>query len=282
MNKQDLTDAVSRATGDSKVTTAQVVDAFTDIVATSLAKGEAVQLIGFGTFGTGERAARTGRNPATGEAMQIAAAKTVSSQPAKRSKNASTADLMAREAEQQALRERIRASREDGGAAERERSKKRHLAEIENFRLLVSGSTSRPRALENATSHAARSSFKPICTLIAQRASEDPAWLEPALRKDLRFLHKMVQTPERWLAIADELAQHEACGISRELTAFGPFAGLRVSIRALLVTAGVTSVAQLRDAIAAGSIALAHDISNNGFTRRRWTELNDWLARQSR
>jgi DNA-binding protein HU-beta len=77
MNKQNLTDAVSRATGDSKVTTAQVIDAFSDIVTASLAKGEAVQLIGFGTFGTGERAARTGRNTATGEAMQITAARTV-------------------------------------------------------------------------------------------------------------------------------------------------------------------------------------------------------------
>jgi DNA-binding protein HU-beta len=42
-----------------------------------VAAGNAVQLIGFGTFGRGERAARSGRNPATGEAMEIAAAKTV-------------------------------------------------------------------------------------------------------------------------------------------------------------------------------------------------------------
>ncbi|EIM94543.1 HU family DNA-binding protein [Paraburkholderia hospita] len=77
MNKQELIDAVSAVTGDSKSATAQVIDAFTEIVGAALAKGDTVQLIGFGSFGVGARAARTGRNPATGEAMQIAAAKTI-------------------------------------------------------------------------------------------------------------------------------------------------------------------------------------------------------------
>jgi DNA-binding protein HU-beta len=77
MNKQELIDAVSAVTGDSKSATAQTIDAFTEIVGSALAKGDTVQLIGFGSFGVGARAARTGRNPATGEAIQIAAAKTV-------------------------------------------------------------------------------------------------------------------------------------------------------------------------------------------------------------
>ncbi|AUT66326.1 HU family DNA-binding protein [Paraburkholderia terrae] len=77
MNKQELIDAVSAVTGDSKSATVQVIDAFTEIVGAALAKGDTVQLIGFGSFGVGGRAARTGRNPATGEAMQIAAAKTI-------------------------------------------------------------------------------------------------------------------------------------------------------------------------------------------------------------
>jgi DNA-binding protein HU-beta len=46
-------------------------------ISKEVAAGNAVQLIGFGTFGRGERAARSGRNPATGEAIEIAAAKTV-------------------------------------------------------------------------------------------------------------------------------------------------------------------------------------------------------------
>jgi DNA-binding protein HU-beta len=77
MNKQELIDAVAAATGESKAATAQVVDAFIETVTSTVVKGETVQLIGFGSFGTGARAARVGRNPATGQEIQIAAAKTV-------------------------------------------------------------------------------------------------------------------------------------------------------------------------------------------------------------
>ncbi|MGU7785043.1 HU family DNA-binding protein [Burkholderia sp. PU8-34] len=77
MNKQELIDAVASATGDSKVATGEMIDAFISTVTTAVANGEGVQLIGFGSFATGSRAARTGRNPATGEEMQIRAAKTV-------------------------------------------------------------------------------------------------------------------------------------------------------------------------------------------------------------
>ena len=65
MNNQELIDAVSAITGDNKSATAQVIDAFTEIVGSALAKGDTVQLIGFGSFGVGARAARTGRNPAS-------------------------------------------------------------------------------------------------------------------------------------------------------------------------------------------------------------------------
>ena len=52
------------------------LDAFTDVVAKELKKGEKVTLIGFGTFEVGKRAARTGRNPQTGATIKIKAAKT--------------------------------------------------------------------------------------------------------------------------------------------------------------------------------------------------------------
>jgi DNA-binding protein HU-beta len=77
MNKQELIDAVASATGETKASTANALDAFIDVVTQALVKGETVQLIGFGSFGTGSRAARTGRNPATGAAIEIAAATTV-------------------------------------------------------------------------------------------------------------------------------------------------------------------------------------------------------------
>ena len=54
----------------------QALKAFTDVVAEELKKGEQIQLVGFGTFKVSERAAREGRNPQTGETMQIKASKT--------------------------------------------------------------------------------------------------------------------------------------------------------------------------------------------------------------
>lgn len=77
MNKQELTDAVALSTGNSKAAIAETIDAIIDAVTATVANGEAVQLIGFGTFSPGARAARVGRNPATGAEIQIAAAKTV-------------------------------------------------------------------------------------------------------------------------------------------------------------------------------------------------------------
>jgi DNA-binding protein HU-beta len=77
MNKQELIDAVASEAGISKIAAAQTIDAFLDAVTDAVVKGDPVQLIGFGSFSTGARAARTGRNPKTGEALQIAASTTI-------------------------------------------------------------------------------------------------------------------------------------------------------------------------------------------------------------
>ena len=77
MNKQELIDAVASATGGSKASTGETLDAFISAVTQTVAEGGSVQLVGFGSFGSGARAARTGRNPSTGKEMQIPAAKTV-------------------------------------------------------------------------------------------------------------------------------------------------------------------------------------------------------------
>jgi DNA-binding protein HU-beta len=77
MNKQELVDAVAAKTGLSKAAAADTLDALTAIVTAAVTKGDTVQLIGFGSFSTGARAARAGRNPATGAEIQIPAAKTV-------------------------------------------------------------------------------------------------------------------------------------------------------------------------------------------------------------
>jgi DNA-binding protein HU-beta len=77
MNKQELLDAIALAVGTSKSATAETIDAFVAFVTQAVAEGDGVQLVGFGAFSAGQRAARTGRNPRTGETIQIAAAKTV-------------------------------------------------------------------------------------------------------------------------------------------------------------------------------------------------------------
>jgi DNA-binding protein HU-beta len=74
--------------GASETAVQDVINATFDAIAQTVAAGQSVQLIGFGTFGSGERAARTGRNPRTGEAMEIAAAKTVKFSAGKSFKNA--------------------------------------------------------------------------------------------------------------------------------------------------------------------------------------------------
>ena len=75
MNKTELIAAIADRADMSKKDAEAVLKAFTDVVAEELKKGEKVQLVGFGTFEVSERAARTGRNPHTGEEMIIAASK---------------------------------------------------------------------------------------------------------------------------------------------------------------------------------------------------------------
>jgi DNA-binding protein HU-beta len=77
MNKQDLVDAIAAKTGASKAASADTLEALISTITTAVTKGDTVQLIGFGSFSTGARAARVGRNPATGAEIQIPAAKTV-------------------------------------------------------------------------------------------------------------------------------------------------------------------------------------------------------------
>jgi len=74
MNKTQLIDEMASKSGLSKKDTALALDAFTQTVTETLAKKDTVALIGFGTFSTSNRAAREGRNPSTGDTIQIAAA----------------------------------------------------------------------------------------------------------------------------------------------------------------------------------------------------------------
>ena len=73
MNKQELINAIADETGLSKKHTEATINSFVNVVSNTLADKDKVQLIGFGTFETRERAARTGRNPQTGEELKIAA-----------------------------------------------------------------------------------------------------------------------------------------------------------------------------------------------------------------
>ena len=77
MNKQELVDAVAAKSGATKAAAADTLDALIGTITAAVTKGDTVQLIGFGSFSTGARAARVGRNPATGAEIQIPAAKTV-------------------------------------------------------------------------------------------------------------------------------------------------------------------------------------------------------------
>ena len=75
MNKIELIDAIAAKANLSKKDAKAALEATLEAVSESLKAGDAVQLIGFGTFKVNERAARTGRNPRTGEEIKIAAAK---------------------------------------------------------------------------------------------------------------------------------------------------------------------------------------------------------------
>ena len=76
MNKTELVAAMAEQTNLSKKDAEAALKAFIDVVSEELKKGEKAQLVGFGTFEVSERAAREGRNPQTGETMEIKASKT--------------------------------------------------------------------------------------------------------------------------------------------------------------------------------------------------------------
>lgn len=88
MNKSELTDAIADEADISKASAARALDAALSAIQGSLQGGEPVVLVGFGTFSVRERGARTGRNPRTGEEIEIAAAKLPAFKPGKALKDA--------------------------------------------------------------------------------------------------------------------------------------------------------------------------------------------------
>jgi len=75
MNRKELIEALAAKTESTKADAERNVGALIDIISGTLKKGDSLSLVGFGTFEVRKRAARTGRNPKTGEALKIKAAK---------------------------------------------------------------------------------------------------------------------------------------------------------------------------------------------------------------
>jgi len=75
VNKSELIEAIAASADIPKAAAGRALDAMIDTVTDSLKKGDSVALVGFGTFTVKERAARTGRNPQTGQPIEISAAK---------------------------------------------------------------------------------------------------------------------------------------------------------------------------------------------------------------
>ena len=73
MNRTELIEILATKTELSKTAAGQVLEVLIDAIQTAVKKGDAVQLVGFGTFKSAKRAARTGKNPATGAALKIPA-----------------------------------------------------------------------------------------------------------------------------------------------------------------------------------------------------------------
>lgn len=81
MNKKELIDSVASATGESKRTVSEVVDATINSIQKQVKKGDRVTLPGFGTFSRRARSARTARNPRTGEEIKVKATKVPAFKP---------------------------------------------------------------------------------------------------------------------------------------------------------------------------------------------------------
>lgn len=88
MNKTELIEHIANNADVSKAAAGRALEATVDAVREQLKKGNAVQIIGFGTFSVSKRAARTGRNPRTGEALQIKASNLPKFTPGKALKDA--------------------------------------------------------------------------------------------------------------------------------------------------------------------------------------------------
>ncbi|MDO4896954.1 MAG: HU family DNA-binding protein [Moraxella sp.] len=88
MNKSELVDAIASEAGLTKDQATKALNAFINSVQGALERNDDVVLVGFGTFSVKERAARTGRNPQTGETLQIAASKVPSFKAGKGLKDA--------------------------------------------------------------------------------------------------------------------------------------------------------------------------------------------------
>lgn len=73
MNRTDLVEILATKNALTKATASSVLDTLIETIQTAVKKGDAVQLVGFGTFKSAKRAARTGKNPSTGEAIKIPA-----------------------------------------------------------------------------------------------------------------------------------------------------------------------------------------------------------------
>jgi len=88
MNKSELIDAVAKSADLSKASAGRAIDATVAAITAALKSGDTVTLVGFGTFKVSKRAAREGRNPRTGEAIKIKAAKVPKFRPGKGLKDA--------------------------------------------------------------------------------------------------------------------------------------------------------------------------------------------------
>ena len=84
MNKAELAAEIANRTNNTKKSVEEMLQALTEVVVETVAKGDRVTLVGFGTFSVSKRDARTGRNPQTGETIKIAAKKVAKFKPGKK------------------------------------------------------------------------------------------------------------------------------------------------------------------------------------------------------
>ena len=91
MNKTELIEAVATQSNTTKAQTTTLLNGLLEVIQDAIASGNDVQLVGFGTFSVTERAAREGRNPATGETMTIPSKKVVKFKPGKALSDAAAA-----------------------------------------------------------------------------------------------------------------------------------------------------------------------------------------------